>query len=184
MNNSARKIPYVILIATLCATTLVLADHDDDDDDAAEHESGSASKRALPVVSQPQWSKECSACHMLYPPALFPERSWRAMMGGLKNHFGDNAQLDAVTQQTITTFLAQNAADRTPARRAEMVARSIPAREAPLRITQTRYFLRKHDEIRPAVFARAKVGSAANCVACHAGAENGVFSEHEVKIPR
>lgn len=184
MKTPSKKLPYLILIATLGATSLVLADHDDDDDEHEERQERRAGKRALPAVTQPQWAKECSACHMLYPPALLPERSWRAMMGGLNKHFGENAQLDAATQETITSFLAQNAADRTPVRRAEMVARSIAANETPLRITQTQYFLRKHDELRPAVFARPKVGSPANCVACHSGAEKGVFSEHEVSIPR
>jgi len=170
-------LPYLLLLLVFSAAGLVLADDDDGDD-------GPRSARALPQVSHPQWKQECSSCHMLYPPALLPERSWRAMMGGLDAHFGENAQLDAATRDNITAFLVANSADHTAARRARMLARSIPADEIPLRISTTRYFRRKHDEVSTEVFKRASVGSAANCVACHSGAEKGAFSEETVRIPR
>ncbi|MDP3306630.1 hypothetical protein [Methylotenera sp.] len=35
-----------------------------------------------------------------------------------------------------------------------------------------------------ATFKRKSIGSAANCVACHKGAEKGDFSESQIKIPR
>jgi hypothetical protein len=53
----------------------------------------------------------------------------------------------------------------------------IAAKDAPLRITETRWFLHKHDEVPRAPWSRKSVGSAANCTACHPQAEKGVFDE-------
>ncbi|MEW5850914.1 MAG: diheme cytochrome c [Myxococcota bacterium] len=163
-----------LVAGALVTTGHLLADDDDDDDEL----------RALPAVTQPQWKAECGSCHMLYHPALLPERSWRKLMAGLDDHFGENAALDDTTRKTITDFLAQHAADRTTARRGTVLGRGIPADQVPTRITGTRSFRGWHDELSPATFKRASVGSAANCVACHRGAERGDFSEHKVRIPR
>jgi hypothetical protein len=180
MPRPSSLFPHLVLLATLLVAGLALADHDDDDDDRGPRR-GTA---AVTVATQPQWAKECAACHMLYPPSLLPGRSWKAVMAGLDKHFGENASLDAPTRDTITAFLVNQSADHQGGGTAGRVARSIPSNSTPLRITQTRFFVRKHDEIAPAVFARPKVGSASNCVACHQGAEKGSFSEHDVSIPR
>lgn len=176
MRSIKTAFPYVLVLATVFCTGLALADHDDDDDEAAPPR--------LATASHPTWAKECAACHMLYPPALLPERSWRAIMGGLDKHFGENAALDAPSRDTITNFLVANSADHVDGGRAARLARSIPAGSTPLRITESRAFVRKHDEVAPAVFKRPAVGSASNCMACHAGAEKGEFNEHTVRIPR
>ncbi len=54
----------------------------------------------------------------------------------------------------------------------------------PPRISTTAWFVRKHDEVRAEVWRRPSVGSPANCLACHSGAEKGDFDEDRVKIPR
>lgn len=147
---------------------------------ASDHESG----RALPPVANAKWQAECASCHTLYHPALLPERSWRKLMGGLERHFGENAALDAATQKEIAEFLVAHAADRGEGRRARKIAQSVPAADTPLRITETGYFVRKHDELSAAVWRRKAVASKANCAACHPGAEQGNFDEHGVRIPR
>ena len=145
---------------------------------------GDETSHTLPAVSNAKWQAECSSCHGLYHPALLPERSWRKLMGGLDKHFGENATLDAATQKEITDFLAGNAADRSNHRRANKIAQSIPKAAAPLRISETGYFIRKHGEIGSAVWQRKAIGSKANCVACHPDADKGVFNEHALRIPR
>ncbi len=54
------------------------------------------------------------------------------------------------------------------------------------RITKSAWFLRKHrdGEVPAGVWARASVGSASNCVACHGGAAQGNFNERDIKIPK
>jgi cytochrome c553 len=168
-----RPLQLAILAASVLATGYLLADDDE------YH----AASKLQPVTNQ-KWQTECSSCHTLYHPGLLPERSWRRLMGGLNQHFGENASLDQPTQAEILKFLVANSADHSQSRRSARIAASIPANNAPLRITETPYFIRQHDEISPAVWKRQKVGSASNCVACHAGAEKGDFSEDRVSIPR
>lgn len=62
------------------------------------------------------------------------------------------------------------------------ISRSIDPRETPLRVTETPYWLGKHDEIDAAVWKRPQVGSSANCVACHENAERSVFVP--ARLPR
>lgn len=138
----------------------------------------------LPSVSNAKWKAECASCHMAYHPGLLPEQSWRKMMAGLDKHFGDNAALDVPTRAEIEQFLVANSADKQSNCRSQRIAQSIPANAAPLRISETRYFLAKHDEISAATFKRKGIGSAANCAACHQGAGKGDFSERLVRIPR
>lgn len=129
-------------------------------------------------VKDPVVAKECSACHMLYPAGLLPARSWQAMMAGLKNHFGDNAELDDAIRKQITDYLVVNASDAKG--RGGKLLRDVSAGAAPLRISEMPWFLRKHDKkgrIAPDTLKRRGAKSAADCKACHQGAENGYFED-------
>lgn len=130
------------------------------------------------------YKDECASCHMAYPSQLLPARSWVKILDSLDKHFGDNASLDPETIKTLKTYLQANSADSADSRRARRITRSLAADETPLRITELPYFRREHREI-PAryITANPKVKSLSNCVACHAGAEQGRFNEHDVKIP-
>ena len=132
-----------------------------------------ADGRAAPSVGNPAWQAECGSCHVAYPPRLLPAASWRALMDDLGRHFGTDASVDPATAAAIRAFLETNAGR----------ART-PGDEATLRVTQTRWFVREHREIAARTWHSASVRSAANCAACHMGAEAGRFSEHDVRIPR
>ncbi len=179
--NTFKPMRIVILIFAVGATCFALADDDD------EHESnsrGKADRRIIAAVFDPTYKAECATCHMLYPPGLLPSRSWKNMMDGLKDHFGENATVDTATKQHLTEFLTSNAADRSTLRRSQRISGSISASDSPLRFTETQYFKRQHHEIGAKVWQRKSIGSMANCAACHARAESGIFSEDEVRIPR
>ena len=123
--------------------------------------------------------KECGACHMVYPAGLLPARSWRAMMAGLDDHFGDNASLDAEATQKIAAYLEANAADAGGARSAKIL-RDLDAAAAPLRVTETPFWKRKHekrDRVAAATLKRKGAKSKSDCKACHEGAEQGVFED-------
>jgi cytochrome c553 len=159
------------------------------DDDEGEEREGKSDKqynqaRQIPGVSNLKWQAECMSCHMLYLPGLLPERSWIKMMNELDNHFGENASLDDATKKEVTDFLVQNSADRAGSRRGLKILNSIPKNQAPLRISETQYFINKHREIQADVYKRKAIGSAANCIACHSAAEKGDFEEENVKIPK
>ncbi len=51
------------------------------------------------------------------------------------------------------------------------------------RITRSAWFERKRRGIEPAVWKLASVKGAANCAACHAGAEQGRFSGRDLRQP-
>jgi mono/diheme cytochrome c family protein len=139
---------------------------------------------AVPRLNHKAFQQECASCHLAYPPSMLPRASWRRLMGSLDQHFGENASLDPATQADILRFLEANAADAGTSSMGRRVMRQMGPQDAPLRITDTRWFVRKHDEVARSVWSRKSIGSAANCAACHRQAEQGVFDEDTVRIPR
>jgi hypothetical protein len=133
----------------------------------AEKERFAATNQAL--------REECGSCHVAYPPNLLPAASWKAIMADLPRHFGVDAGAEPPKAREIEQFLTANAGRRD--------ARG-PGGKPLLRITETRWFLDEHDEVAPSDWKRPQVKTAANCGACHTGADRGDFSEHGVRIPR
>jgi nitrate/TMAO reductase-like tetraheme cytochrome c subunit len=123
-------------------------------------------------ASNAKWAAECGSCHIAYPPQLLPAASWRRIMAGLERHFGSDASVDAGSAAEIGAFLERNA------------GRGKRGRGEPLRITESRWFLREHDEVAAAAWKDARVRTAANCAACHAGAARGDFDDDAVRMPR
>jgi hypothetical protein len=135
-------------------------------------------------VNNVQYETECGSCHFAYPPELLPRRSWQEIMTTLDNHFGDNAELGATTQQIILDYVAANSGDTATHGRPQSLQHSIATNEMPLRITDTRYFKRKHGKIdAQAVKNNPDIGSFSQCNACHVHAKQGIFNGHDVKIP-
>lgn len=152
----------VLLVIGLVPLTAAPLAADDDD-----------GKRAPMVVTHAATLAECSACHIAYPAALLPQRSWTAIMATLGDHFGEDASLDAATRAEIEAYLVANAADTGGRSRA---LRGVDATATPLRITELPWFRREHDgEVSQALKDKAK--SMANCAACHTGAEQGLFDD-------
>lgn len=138
----------------------------------------------IAMVTEPVHKEECGSCHMAYPPGLLPDRSWNKLMLELENHFDENAELDGKTHKTITKFLLANSADKSGRRRAKKFNRSINFNDTPIRISETPYFKREHDEIPTRLVTQnTKVNSFSQCDACHTKAEQGSFNEHDVDIP-
>ena len=133
-----------------------------------------AAKMPMPSDMPKSYDAECASCHMAYPPGLLSEKSWQNVMAGLSKHFGTDASIDSKDQLEITNWLKKNAA--TKQKYSELAPEN--------RITKTSWFIRKHDEIKPDVWKRQGVKSAANCGACHTTAAEGIFSEKNVSIPK
>jgi hypothetical protein len=175
MNN---KSIWPVLAGSLLVSACVQGD-----DDGWRAWAGAKSGRDVAPADNPLYQQECAACHFAYQPGLLPARSWQRVMAGLEDHFGDNAELAAADAAAIAAWLQANAADGSDYPRSRSIAASIPAAEAPQRVTATRYFARKHDEL-PArlVSGNPQVGSFSACQACHRNADQGRFNEHEVRI--
>ncbi len=146
-----------------------------------DHFWGSRAPDVRPV-DNPLYKAECGSCHFAYQPGFLPARSWKRLMGGLADHFGDNAELGAVDRKVIEEYLLANSADQASERRSQKFMRSI-ADTTPLRITEVRAFRREHDEVPQRVIKNAKIGSLSNCAACHRRAEAGSYAEREIRIP-
>jgi len=160
------------------------SEHEYEEDERGERESGERGG-SVAMNLNPLYAEECSACHIAYPAQLLPQRSWIAIMNGLDDHFDENAELPAETAQVISDYLTANAADVNPGRRSRQFLRSIGGNETPIRITETPYFKRKHDEVpKRLVEGNPDVGSFSQCQACHGQeAQRGVFDEDTVDIP-
>lgn len=123
--------------------------------------------------NDPKWKAECGSCHIAYPAQLLPAESWRRTLAGLKRHFGVDASVDRADLEHIAAFLDANAA-------AGKMAETPP----PAQITDAAWFRRKHRKVPAGDWKSAQVKSAANCSACHANAEQGEFSEHQIRFWR
>lgn len=115
----------------------------------------------VPPVRHAETLKECGECHMAFQPALLPAGSWRAIMGNLSDHFGEDASLPPATAASIEHYLVAGAGRGDPSL---------------LRITEQRWWRHEHD-FSPGRFARPEVRSKINCAACHQGAENGYYED-------
>lgn len=128
--------------------------------------------RVQPLL--PKYRQECSACHVAYPPGMLPAAAWQRLLAGLPQHFGTDASLDPATVKELSAWLTANAASGGR-------AAAGPPQD---RITRAPWFVHEHGDIPAAVWSRAAVKSPSNCAACHTRAEQGVFDEHDVRIPR
>ena len=161
MNRKQRMFASLVWSLSLLAASGLLADK------------ALAGAKAFTASNQ-TWQAECASCHIAYPPNLLPAPAWRRMMAGLDRHFGTDASIDARAAAEIGAFLESNAG----------TGRKRGVDSGTLRISATPWFQRKHDEVSASSWKNPRVKTAANCSACHAGAERGDFDEHAVRIPR
>jgi hypothetical protein len=175
MTMKLQRLSTFAMAAALLASGAVIADDD---------WGWSSRGPGVAPVKNELYKSECSTCHFAYQPGLLPAASWKKLMAGLDDHFGENAELDAQTRKELTDYLVMNAADNVEGyRRSAKIARSIGS-DAPLRITEVSYIRRKHNEIPMRVIKGNKeIGSLSNCVACHTRADTGSYTEREIRIP-
>ncbi len=131
-----------------------------------------ADRLPLPADTPASYAAECGSCHLAYPPALLSAGDWRRVMAGLDDHFGTDAAVDARNRQEISTFLERHAGN----------AGKLGSAGDPPRISTTARFVRKHREVPTKLWHDPRVKSAANCEACHRGAADGNYSEHDIAI--
>lgn len=137
----------------------------------------------MPVaVLDPTYMAECSACHMGYHPSLLPAASWKAMMTGLDDHFGENASLDAATTAEITAWLTAHAAETADTKPAHRLSHTAP--DAPFTLSGTPFWKRVHGDLPDALFQSRAVGGRGSCAACHGDAQTGLFSPFAISIPK
>lgn len=142
---------------------------------APAHAADRGNARRVPLL--PKYQQECAACHLAYPPGMLPAPSWRRLIDNLPRHFGTDASLDAAGVKEIGDWLQAHSAS---GRRSQRDGAAPPED----RITRSAWFLREHGEVSAATWKRPAVKSASNCAACHTRADQGDFSERNIRIPR
>jgi hypothetical protein len=144
------------------------------------------SYKGVNVVQSEVYKEECGSCHFAYQPGLLPQRSWIKLLTAtaLEDHFGENAELDEETLAEIKSYALDNAADDAYFKRSKKMMASLADDEAPLRITEVRYFKRKHAEIpEKLIKGNSEVRSLSFCDSCHTAAAKGSFDDDDVYIP-
>jgi mono/diheme cytochrome c family protein len=129
--------------------------------------------QAMPRIVPPAYTQECASCHTAYPPGMLPAGSWQRIMGGLDRHYGTDASLDAATVQRLGAWLQAYAGTY------KRVSEEPPQD----RITRSAWFERKHRKVESAFGQLPSVKSAANCAACHTGADQGRFDDDDLRMP-
>jgi cytochrome c553 len=178
MNMSEVKIMKKLMVSLLALAGVATVGVVLADDDGYR---GSRGPDVRPVDNA-LYKSECGSCHFAYQAGFLPARSWKQLMGGLADHFGDNAELGAADRQAIEEYLVANAADNVDGRRSGKFMSSM-GNSTPLRITEVRYFQGKHNEVPARVLKHEKIGSLSNCAACHTRADLGSYAEREIRIP-
>ncbi|TNF38608.1 MAG: cytochrome C [Gammaproteobacteria bacterium] len=176
--------PGKLLLAAMIIGITGTAGADSDDNSYMLQKWKDSPRSYLDKASNEQYLKECGACHFAYQPGLLSAASWEQVMANLADHFGENAELPASEVNSIRNYLLNNAAGRVNAKLSEKMLQNSNARQPILRITETPYFRKEHDEI-PARMVKdnPKVVSFSRCDACHTRAADASFNEHEVSIP-
>ena len=179
----------------LFAGTMFLTVADDDDykhrDDDYEHREeehehhgeDNHAESYLKKVNNSVYKEQCGECHFTYQPELLPSASWKKILENLDDHFGEAVELDDDSKSIISDYLTSNGAEKSPAEIALKIMRGL-GNQLPLSITDTKYFKDKHHEISSDIINRESIESLSNCSACHITAENGIYDDDDVRIPK
>lgn len=136
------------------------------------------------AVDNPLYEEQCGSCHFAFQPGLLPSASWEALLDGLDDHFGENAELAPAEAEAIKDYLLANASERVATPLGGLISGSIPPMKTVLRITETPYFRAKHQLLESVLMDSLEQAIPhSNCTACHPGARAGDYKEDDTMIP-
>jgi cytochrome b len=125
------------------------------------------------------WEKECGSCHLAYHPSLLPARSWAAMLSAQADHFGEDLGLSEAVIAELSAYAKAHSAEQAATPAAWKFASRTPAAMAPLRITETPYWKRRHGGLSDADYGSIKK---IDCGGCHLDAVAGNFEPGAIWI--
>jgi hypothetical protein len=141
---------------------------------AAFHVCGAAAYVLVP--KDPTYLKECGSCHTAFSPQLLPAASWKLVMSRLDNHFGDSAKVDAATQDALTRYLVDNAADHANSDESHTIMHSLGPGEVPARITDIPFIAGVHAAaLDPRWNGQPRPKRLTECETCHVRAPKGDY---------
>ena len=112
--------------------------------------------RPLRPVTNATVVSECGDCHVVYLPQMLPKRSWQRLMDGLADHFGEELSLDPETRTEVLDYLLENAAD-SGGKKGRRFLRGLGPEDAPIRITETPRWRKKHHELPESVWSDPRI---------------------------
>jgi hypothetical protein len=129
---------------------------------------------AVAAIASPAavFAEECGGCHDAYPGTLMPAADWSKVLGSLDRHYGVDVSLDPRVLAVVASHLRAKPATTNAGDRSQYLPR----------ITTSPWFRTEHDEVSAKAWSSPAVKSAANCSACHSGAERGEFDEHAIRM--
>ena len=89
----------------------------DRDDDDHHNSSKKYKKKYICPVNNETYEEECGTCHFPYQPELLPSGSWKKIMAGFDDHFGEEIEIDTESINTISEYLISNSAEKSSAKR-------------------------------------------------------------------
>lgn len=124
-------------------------------------------------ILAPIMNKECTECHIFYPPNLTSLTSQMNILNDLSNHFKTNASLDDETLKQIIEE-TKKLAPQTSRFRFEDLANNES-------ITSTKRWKHEHEEFKDDWFSEHKIKKT-DCKACHTNFEEGSITPFELKL--
>jgi len=131
------------------------------------------------------YASQCGACHTAYPPELLPARSWRAIIGNLTRHFGEDAGLSPGDSASVLHYTVAHAADSSFG--SPQILAGLAPNATPLRITDMPVWRTIHQQVIASgqISLGTGANAAANCGRCHVAARTGESGAGETgKSPR
>ena len=140
-----------------------------------------ATAKAAPQVKT-LWQKECGECHVAYPPNLLPSRSWVRTLAEQSAHFGEDLSLSEKTLHALRAY----ADARLPATdwAGASIAAGIDPGSAPLRITETEFWIGEHSRIESHEYSKERNTARHQCEGCHLDVDSGIFRFRMIRRPR
>ena len=176
MKGMQKKIVFLIIFFLVLAGTIyvALADHNPEHQKKHRHSPENHGEKQLAPVNNQTYKDQCGACHFAYQPELLPSASWEKILTGLDNHFGQAIELDPDSNKAIAEYLKTQAAEKSTATVSVKIMQSVGS-TTPLRITETPYIKKKHNEISPNALKKESIESLSNCLGCHKTAKKGIY---------
>jgi len=139
---------------------------------------------SLPPVANETVRSECGDCHISYQPQMLPQRSWRRLLDGLGDHFGEELSLEGDSRQEVLRYLLDNAADVSTQKQARKFLRDLGSGDDPIRITDTPRWKKKHRELPESVWSDSRIAFKGACEVCHTKAEQGLYDDDDgLRVP-
>ena len=129
------------------------------------------------------WRESCGECHHAFHPSLMPKRSWQKTFDMQHEHFDEDLDFDETDYEELLAFHLDNAAESQLTEPARKILYYTEADKTPLRITDTHYWVMKHEDIDDAYWKHEKVSGKWNCQACHLDAEQNTYEDSSMRLP-